>query len=60
VGLHGYYSQVRPHEHNAGLSPNVAEKDYWAEYKTVAKKLDHYSLGVQRFERRPEAGLEDG
>jgi putative transposase len=34
----GYYSQVRPHQHNNGLSPNVAEKDYWAEYKTVAKK----------------------
>ena len=33
----GYYSQVRPHQHNNGLSPNVAEKNYWAEYKTVAK-----------------------
>jgi len=34
----GYYSQVRPHQYNNGLSPNVAEKDYWDKYKTVAKK----------------------
>ena len=33
----GYYSQVRPHQHNNGFAPNVAEKNYWAEYKTVAK-----------------------
>jgi len=34
----GYYSQVRPHQHNDGLAPNVAEKKYWAEYKkTVAR-----------------------
>ena len=33
----GYYSQVRPHRHNNSLAPNVAEKNYWAEYKTVAK-----------------------
>jgi putative transposase len=32
----GYYSQVRPHRHNAGLAPNVAEKKYWIEYNTVA------------------------
>ena len=32
------YSQTRPHQHNSGLAPNVAEKNYWAEYKTVAKK----------------------
>ncbi len=33
----GYYSQVRPHRHNGGLAPNVAERKYWVEYKTVAK-----------------------
>ena len=32
----GYYSQVRPHRHNEGLAPNVAEQKYWNEYKTVA------------------------
>jgi len=34
----GYYSQVRPHRHNNGLTPNMAEQKYWTEYKTVAKK----------------------
>ncbi len=33
----GYYSQVRPHQHNEGLTPNLAEKKYWIEYNTVAK-----------------------
>jgi len=33
----GYYSQVRPHRHNDGLAPNVAERNYWIEYKAVAK-----------------------
>jgi putative transposase len=33
----GYYSQVRPHQHNEGIPPNVAEQKYWLEYKTVAK-----------------------
>jgi hypothetical protein len=33
----GYYSQARPHQHNNGFAENVAEKNYWAEYKTVAK-----------------------
>jgi putative transposase len=32
-----YYSQVRPHTHNGGLAPNVAEKQYWNEYYPVAK-----------------------
>lgn len=32
----GYYSQVRPHRHNDGLAPNVAENKYWDEFKTVA------------------------
>ena len=34
----GYYSQFRPHTHNDGLAPNVAEKLYWNAHKTVAKK----------------------
>jgi len=33
----GYYSQVRPHQHNDGLAPNVAEEKYWNEYNSVAK-----------------------
>ena len=28
----GYYSQVRPHKHNGGLSPNVAEQKFWFAY----------------------------
>lgn len=32
----GYYSQVRPHQHNAGLSPNESERLYWINSKTVA------------------------
>jgi putative transposase len=34
----GYYSRFRPHTHNDGMSPNEAEKQYWNDYKTVAKK----------------------
>lgn len=34
----GYYSQVRPHRHNAGKAPNVAEENYWNDYYFVAKK----------------------
>ena len=33
----GYYSQFRPHAHNDGLSPMVAEQRYWDTQKTVAK-----------------------
>lgn len=33
----GYYSQVRPHQHNGGLSPNMAEHKYWIAQKAVAK-----------------------
>lgn len=33
----GYYSQFRPHTHNAGLTPNAAEQRYWNAYKPVAK-----------------------
>ena len=33
----GYYSQVRPHRHNNGLSPNEKEKRFELVYKPVAK-----------------------
>ncbi len=33
----GYYSQFRPHTHNAGLAPNEAARQYWNADKTVAK-----------------------
>ncbi len=32
----GYYSQLRPHQHNNMLPPNLAEEEYWKNYKTVA------------------------
>ncbi|MBE0508805.1 MAG: transposase [Marinospirillum sp.] len=31
-----YYSVLRPHKHNGGLPPNVAEQVYWNAQKTVA------------------------
>ncbi len=34
--LIGYYSQLRPHKHNTGMSPNQAEEKYWINYKRVA------------------------
>jgi putative transposase len=34
----GYYSQVRPHQHNDGLAPNFSEQKYWIELNSVAKK----------------------
>ena len=30
----GYYSQLRPHHYNGGLTPNESERLYWLEYKT--------------------------
>lgn len=32
----GYYSRKRPHQHNEMLTPNLAEKKYWDDYKEVA------------------------
>ena len=32
-----YYSQVRPHSYNGGLTPNESEKRYLLGYKSVAK-----------------------
>ena len=34
--LIGYYSQLRPHQHNNGVSPNQAEEQYWINYNPVA------------------------
>ncbi len=34
--LMGYYSNIRPHHYNGGLTPNESERQYWAAYKTVA------------------------
>jgi putative transposase len=31
-----YYSKVRLHSYNRGLTPNESEKRYWLEYKSVA------------------------
>jgi putative transposase len=33
--INGYYSQTRPHRHNDGLAPNVAEEKYWNNYNSV-------------------------
>ena len=30
-----YYSQLRPHQYNGGMSPNKAEENYWINYKSV-------------------------
>ncbi|EJL6416806.1 DDE-type integrase/transposase/recombinase, partial [Vibrio cholerae] len=32
----GYYSNIRPHHYNGGLSPNESERRYWLNYKPVA------------------------
>lgn len=32
----GYYSALKPHEYNGGLSPNESENRYWKNSKTVA------------------------
>lgn len=32
-----YYSNVRPHSHNNGVTPNQAEKNFWSVPKAVAK-----------------------
>jgi len=33
----GYYSQIRPHRHNDGVAPNVAERLFWKNSNNVAK-----------------------
>ena len=33
----GYYSRLRPHSYNGGLTPNESEKRYWNSYNGVAK-----------------------
>jgi len=32
----GYYSEVRPHQYNGGLTPNESERQFWLNSKTVA------------------------
>ncbi|WP_114987154.1 IS3 family transposase [Pragia fontium] len=32
----GYYSQLRPHQYNGGLTPNESERLFWENSKTVA------------------------
>ncbi|ELE1940100.1 transposase, partial [Vibrio cholerae] len=32
----GYYSQLRPHWYNGGLTPNESERRYWVNAKNVA------------------------
>lgn len=33
----GYYSSLRPHQHNDGLPPNAMEQTHWDTQKSVAK-----------------------
>ena len=35
--IYGYYSRLRPHSYNGGLTPNESEKRYWNSYNDVAK-----------------------
>lgn len=35
--LMGYYSRLRPHTHNNGMTPVMAEQRYWKAQKAVAK-----------------------
>lgn len=32
-----YYSEIRPHQYNNGMSPNQKEQNYWKNYKLVTK-----------------------
>ncbi len=32
----GYYSQLRPHQYNGGLTPSESEQLFWINSKTVA------------------------
>ncbi|AJR06774.1 transposase IS3/IS911 family protein [Photobacterium gaetbulicola Gung47] len=32
----GYYSEIRPHQYNGGLTPNESERLFWNDSKTVA------------------------
>jgi putative transposase len=37
VDIIGYYSEIRPHSYNGGLTPNESEYRYWKYYKPMAK-----------------------
>ena len=38
----GYYSALRPHEYNGGLTPNESENRYWKNSNAVASFVDHF------------------
>jgi putative transposase len=38
----GYYSQLRPHQYNGGLTPNESERLYWETLKPWPILVDHY------------------
>lgn len=38
----GYYSQVRPHQYNGGLTQNKSERMYWKTLKPWPVLVDHY------------------
>lgn len=46
--LIGYYSQLRPYQHNGGMSPNKAENHYWNNYNLVAS-FYHLHTGIKFF-----------
>lgn len=38
-----YYSQIRPHQYNGGLTLNESERLYWETYKLWLILVDHYN-----------------
>ncbi len=41
----GYYSQLRPHQYNGGLTPNESERLFWKNSKAVSQFfVDHYRI----------------
>lgn len=42
--LIGYYSQLRPHQHNGGMSPNQAEANYWIYYRITSLIIEESSI----------------
>ena len=54
----GYYSALRPHEYNGGLTPNESENRYWKNSNAVASFVDHFihCLAVHRLGRLHATG----
>jgi len=50
----GYYSVLRLHEYNGGLSPNELENRYWKKSKAVAVFVDHFRPGLNDRLIKPE------